>query len=154
MALVSYYLPLCSPARSAISDADGRARQHRRRDKFRQFDFRRRRRSRQQPETGGGGFAGSNDSIQVTVQPIAPNKLWLQERVFGSSFLGSRQSNYIDISGGPSTQWCRFLSQEVREKQPAFVALPRARFPPLYLARHEIPDSSEISTIEYVVQFT
>ena len=24
MALVSYYLPLCSPARSAISDADGR----------------------------------------------------------------------------------------------------------------------------------
>ena len=26
MALVSYYLPLCSPARSAISDADGRGR--------------------------------------------------------------------------------------------------------------------------------
>ena len=122
---------LLSPAllaRSAISD--GRTRQHRRRDKFRQFDFRRRRRSRQQPETGGGGFAGSNDSIQVTVQPIAPNKLWLQERVFGSSFLGSRQSDYIDISGGPSTQWCRFQSQEVREKHPRFCCA-AARVSPL-----------------------
>ena len=49
---------------------------------------------------------------------------------------------------GSFTQWCRFLSQLVREQCSVFVALLRG-FPPLSMACHAIPDSSEISIPEY-----